>query len=458
MLRLHKIFFSHLLILLGALFLLLSIVSYYTLKNIEIEHYVNNLKTNILLLETQISKTDDLDFYIKKSSSLLDERITIIDRKGEVLAESDFVKEDMDNHANRPEIQEARERGWGSSIRFSDTLKKSLLYVAKKSVLDGDEVYIRAAVDIETIKRNFYSLWLKILAIFGLFILFALLASYLLSKRIRGEIDKILGYLEALERKDYSGGLSVGFAAEFSEIAQHLSRLSKKLQRREEKKEKYTQKLKKINRQRNELISAISHEFKNPVAIIDGYTATLLEDDDMDPKIRKKFLQKIANASKKISTMIDRLSTAIKFENGDLQPKKSRFDLCELIHESVKFILDRYKGRKIAVNCEPHEVYADKTMIYTVLTNLLDNALKYSESEVEIRLQQGRVSIIDRGIGIKEEELEKITRKFYRARRNSWDNSMGLGLYIVNYILRLHNASLEIESKYSKGSVFSFKL
>jgi signal transduction histidine kinase len=97
-------------------------------------------------------------------------------------------------------------------------------------------------------------------------------------------------------------------------------------------------------------------------------------------------------------------------------------------------------------------------MMEMALVNLLDNALKYSELEVRLIVKEGCVRVIDKGIGIKPEEIEKITKKFYRTGANSWDNSMGLGLYIVSYILKLHGSELEIDSAYKEGSEFRFCL
>lgn len=458
MLKLNQIFFYHLLLLLSILFIILSTVSYFALKNIEIDHFQNNLKNTILLLEPQVILLKDLDSLSKKIKNLTGQRVTIIDDKGVVLAESDFDKSEMENHSNRPEIIEARENGWGSSIRYSSTLKKNLLYEAKKSFKNGKPIYIRAAVALKAIQDNFYSLWLKFLFIFAFFIAISLIVSYFLSKKIEIEIDKIIKFLDSLAKKDYKKRLNVNFAKEFEIIGEYLKSLTKKLQKREEKKERFTKKLKQISRQRSELISAISHEFKNPISIINGYTQTLLEDKSLDDKLRDKFLEKIFNASSKISKMIDRLAIAIKFENNDLEPKKSQFDLCLVIKDVVNLMKDKYKNREIIVDCDTFIVYADKTMIEMVLINLIDNALKYSETDIKVEIKDKEVRVIDWGIGIKKDEIENITKKFYRARRNSWDNSMGLGLYLVSYILKLHNSKLKIESEYKKGSVFSFKL
>lgn len=91
------------------------------------------------------------------------------------------------------------------------------------------------------------------------------------------------------------------------------------------------------------------------------------------------------------------------------------------------------------------------------ISNLVENALKYSENDVIIKITPSSISIIDKGIGIDEKELDLINRKFYRVSKNGWNNSLGLGLFIVQSILSLHNFKLEIKSKLHQGSEFIIK-
>lgn len=103
-------------------------------------------------------------------------------------------------------------------------------------------------------------------------------------------------------------------------------------------------------------------------------------------------------------------------------------------------------------------VVADKTTIEMVVINLVDNAMKYSEDDVIVSISNNRLSVIDQGIGIADKEIEKISSKFYRVEKNTWDNSLGLGLAIVNYILTLHKTTLNIESTLNVGSTFWYEL
>ena len=237
-----------------------------------------------------------------------------------------------------------------------------------------------------------------------------------------------------------------------------LKNLVKKLRNRDKQKRKYTARLRLINKQQNDILSAISHEFKNPVAAIVGYTETLEEDANLSLAIREKFLGKIHSNALKISTMLDRLALSVKLENNDFSTKLSTFDLDILCRDVTSTLKGKYPLRTIVYEGHPKEVYADKTMMDLLITNLIDNAIKYSEDIVTLKLTDHAVEVIDRGIGIAPSELELISNKFYRVQKNSWDNSMGLGLAIVSYILKLHDAVLRIESTLGIGSTFSFGL
>ena len=433
MLRLNQLFFLHLLILLSALFLFVGILSYYTLHQIELDNSTKNLKTILNLIQD----VDDVRELDKKIGA----RVSLFDKSGRLIADS-RAKE---LKGSQKEITEALKKGWGRSASF--------LYVAKR-LADGK--ILRLGKPLKEIQKHLFYIWLRFMGIFLLFIFLALLLSYLFSQRVKREFQNILNFLDASLHKDYEQPLYTSFSKEFLILSKQLKKVAKRLKKREVIKERYTKKIKNISHQRSELLSAISHEFKNPIAIIDGYTQTLLE-EELSPSLQKRFLQKIASATKKMSAMIDRLALVMKFESGALKPQKEYFDICSLIKEAVGFIKERYKEREIIVNCQSFIVYADRQMMEMVILNLLDNALKYSKKRVNVIIERDFLKVIDKGIGIKEEEIEKLTKKFYRVGQ-SWDNSMGLGLYIVEYILKLHKTHLKIQSQYQKGSVFSFSL
>ncbi len=456
MLKIHQIFIIKFILLFSAALFITSVISYIALKNIIIEHNKNHLRHAIELINIELDSVVDLDNYVAlvhKNTSL---RVTIVSQDGLVMAESSADKNEMDNHSSRFELMQSNTQKYGDITRYSDTVQTDFLYVAKRVSYKGEQVYIRLSMSLAQIMYDFYSLWMKLFFVFIAIVVVATLISRNMSQRVVYDISQITNYLDEVSNKNYKAVIKTKHFYEFLQISLLLKNLVKKLSKNEKKKIKNMAKLRLVNKQRNDILSALSHEFKNPVASIIGYAQTIQEDTDMPQSIRDKFLSKISSNGEKISKMIDRLALSVKLENGDLAINKSEFDIKQLCSEVASNLASKYKDREIIVKVDRQIFLSDKTMLELVLINLVDNALKYSNSDVVIESNDKRISVIDSGIGIKEEHLEKITSKFYRVDKNSWDNSMGLGLAMVEHILKVLNSSLEINSEFGKGSVFSF--
>ena len=283
-----------------------------------------------------------------------------------------------------------------------------------------------------------------------------LLSVYYGTKRVAKELKNVENYLSgAVANPEPSARF---FTREFESVNRKLIQILRKMQKREKEKRKYTAKIKLKNRQRSDMLSAIAHEFRNPIAAIMGYSQTLTEDEDIPSGLRLKFLGKIYNNGEKIEELLSRLLLWNRFESGEQKLQMSKFNLKPLISEIAINLEDRYKGREILVEGENLMVRADKALMEIVLKNLIENALKYSKEIVVVKLYEHRVEVLDQGVGISKENIDKVTKKFFRTEEHSWDNSMGLGLAIVKQILKLHHTVLEIESEEDRGSIFSFKI
>lgn len=458
MLKIHQIFILKFLLLFASTLLITSVISYIALKSIVVEHNKNHLKHAIELMEIELEKIDDLDAYAYKVYEKTSLRVTIIAEDGSVLAESSADKAQMDNHASRFEIMQSNSNDYGDIVRYSKTVKADFLYVAKKVAYKNGHLYVRLSMGLGQIMDDFYSLWVKLFFIFMGILVIATFVSKKMSQRIVYDITQLTNYLDEVSNKNYKAVVRTKYFYEFLQISLLLKNLVKKLSKNEKKKAKHMAKLRLINKQKNDILSAISHEFKNPVAAIMGYAQTIQEDGDMPKSVRDKFLGKISSNGEKISKMLDRLTLSVKLENGDLAINKSEFDLKQLCHEVASNLALKYKDREIRVVANEQMVFTDKTMLELVLINLVDNALKYSKNDVMIELKDNKVSVIDSGIGIKEEDIKRITEKFYRVDKNRWDNSMGIGLAMVKYILKLLGSSFEIKSEFGKGSSFGFSV
>jgi len=299
-------------------------------------------------------------------------------------------------------------------------------------------------------------LWSSVCVAFSF--IFFIFSIYRGASRMQKElttINRYLSNLDKVEKIDYKARF---FTQEFEEINQNLIKVLKKSKKREDTKQRYNAKLKLKNRQRADMLSAIAHEFRNPISSITGYAQTLQEDPSIPKPLQEKFLGKIYNNGEKIEALLSRLILWNKFESKETTLHKSKFDILILTKEVKSILEESYKERTIEIIGESRVVEADRTLIEVVLQNLIENALKYSKENVIVQLTDERISVRDKGIGIEREELDRVTKKFYRSSKHSWDNSMGLGLSIVKTILSLHQSKLEIQSHINKGSNFSFKL
>jgi len=283
-------------------------------------------------------------------------------------------------------------------------------------------------------------------------------AIYRGAERMQKELLIINQYLDNLEKTEKIDYKAHFFTQEFEDINQNLIKVLDSAKKREEVKQRYNAKLKLKNRQRADMISAIAHEFRNPIASIMGYAQTLEEDKEIPYALQEKFLGKIYNNGIKIEALLSRLVLWNKFESGEATLHPSNFDLYVLVNEVKTALEEKYQQRVIVLEGSTYMVDADRTLLEIVLKNLMENALKYSKDEVLVKIDEGEVSVIDKGTGISSSDISKVTKKFYRSGTHTWDNSMGLGLSIVKSILALHGTELEIESEEEQGSTFSFHI
>lgn len=360
----------------------------------------------------------------------------------------------MENHYNRKEISEARNLNYGTSIRHSNTVNKDLLYVSKKIVINDDIYYLRLADYTKKITEDFTSLSYQIIGFIALFVIIAFIVTYFFSIKIKNETNSILVYLLDMLNGSPKKELNSNFSEEFNKITRLLNKVSNRLSKKQRQKSKQNAKLKIANKQKDEIISAISHEFKNPIAIIKGYSQTILSDKDIPESMKEKFLNKIVHSSDKMSQIIDKLRLTLKLEEGKQELITVNVSLKTILQDIISDLNDKYQNRYILIEGEDITLKVDETLFSMAVSNLIENALKYSDQDVIVRISKNSISIIDKGLGIDEYELDKINQKFYRVSQNGWNNSLGLGLFIVTSILRLHGYKLEIKSKLNIGSEF----
>jgi two-component system, OmpR family, phosphate regulon sensor histidine kinase PhoR len=229
--------------------------------------------------------------------------------------------------------------------------------------------------------------------------------------------------------------------------------------------------LKKLEVFRREFLSNVSHELKTPIFSIQGYIHTLLEGGIEDEHINILYLEKAARNIDRICAIVDDLEAISRLEAGELILEQRTFDIHELTEDVFESLEIKAKGRNIALGFKSGSekglvVEADKERIRQVLTNLVENSVKYGKQggRTEVGFHDMHENILievsDNGIGIEENHLPRLFERFYRVdkSRSREQGGTGLGLSIVKHIIEAHGQNINVKSAPGEGTTFWFTL
>jgi len=223
--------------------------------------------------------------------------------------------------------------------------------------------------------------------------------------------------------------------------------------------------LKKIDTLRKDFVSNVSHEFKTPIASIQGF-AQLLQQDDLSDENRKEYARIISEESSRLSHLTSSMLKLSKLENQEIIQKHKGFYLDEQIRKCILLLEPEWSKKSIdwEINLDRAMITADEELLQQVWINLLSNAIKFSSNDGKIivslnHLKEGvEISIRDFGKGMSSKTKERIFEKFYQGEEAHDVEGSGLGLSLVKRILDLHGAQINVDSKLGEGSEFNVTL
>jgi signal transduction histidine kinase len=207
----------------------------------------------------------------------------------------------------------------------------------------------------------------------------------------------------------------------------------------------------------------VSHELKTPLTSISGYAETLVH-EQADAETTRRFLDVILANARRMQRLVDGLLDLSRIESGGWRPEPEVLDAAAVARESWNLVADRAAHRQVTfeTRIEPgaERVYADPDAFRQVLSNLLDNALRYTPpgGRITLRAQREdggvRVSVKDTGAGITSEHLSRIFERFYRADagRSRDEGGTGLGLAIVKHLVEAHEGRVAARSEIGTGT------
>lgn len=434
-----------------------------------LDHALINQLQFLDIISYEILERPDLagQFFkkLKSSASIPQIRINVIDKTGKVLIDTETDPESLENHLNRPEIQAALTHEFGKEQRYSRSVSENMIYFAKAIKNERGELlgFARISLSLAKAEHEVKSLQWSLMIISGIGILLALLLGIVLTRRITGPVTEMVQVAEALRQGKYDKKVKKISHDELGKLGETLNRLGSEL----------TSKIDDLHRLENvrrDFVANVSHEIKTPLTSIKGYIETLLTGADEDKTIRRRFLEKIDRNANRLANIVQDILSLAKIEAGEAAFKPVPVDLLPILGG----VIARYddvasaKGIKISFRSHGHllMVLGDKESLIQVVDNLLSNAIKYTPEtgKVGINVRQVEDLVImefsDTGIGIPEEDLERIFERFYRVdKARSRDlGGTGLGLSIVKHLISAMHGQIDVESKQGSGSKFTVRL
>lgn len=405
--------------------------------NILKEQVFGDLKAYAHVIE--LLNIDDLAAGIEKDPyNPIDDdlRITLIGSEGEVLYESLLNKDEMDNHNERPEIIEAREKGEGEAIRYSATSGTHTFYYAER-LQNGNVLRIgRDSVSVNRIMVN----TLVIVLVIALCILFVCMGiSHYLTKKLVEPIEKLATNIMLVDVNNV-----------YEEIRPFVNTIKE-------------QHVNIINNAqlRQEFTANVSHELKTPLTAISGY-AELIGNGMTGKEDTIRFSNEIHSNANRLLSLINDIIKLSELDEADHQMEMERIDLYKLAENCVQMmqVTAEKQGIRLTLQGESAMAMANKGLMDEVFYNLCSNAIRYNKPGGSVTVTVGTkderpfLSVADTGIGIPKECQERVFERFYRVdkSRSKSTGGTGLGLAIVKHIVAQHNAALHLDSELDEGT------
>lgn len=405
--------------------------------NILKEQVFGDLKAYAHVIE--LLNIDDLAAGIEKDPyNPIDDdlRITLIGAEGEVLYESLLNKDEMDNHNERPEIIEAREKGEGEAIRYSATSGTHTFYYAER-LQNGNVLRIgRDSISVNRIMVN----TLVIVLVIALCILFVCMGiSHYLTKKLVEPIEKLATNIMLVDENNV-----------YEEIRPFVNTIKE-------------QHVNIINNAqlRQEFTANVSHELKTPLTAISGY-AELIGNGMTGKEDTIRFSNEIHSNANRLLSLINDIIKLSELDEADHQMEMERIDLYKLAENCVQMmqVTAEKQGIRLTLQGESTMAMANKGLMDEVFYNLCSNAIRYNKPGGSVTVTVGTkderpfLSVADTGIGIPKECQERVFERFYRVdkSRSKSTGGTGLGLAIVKHIVAQHNAALHLDSELDEGT------
>ncbi len=432
--------------------------------NLKLQDYNKHMEESVRLLNLKTEA--QLDHYVD-SHNFPNLRVTIIRTDGKVTYDSRLKDySHLSNHITRPEIASALRDGTGSTVdRNSETLSGDYFYSA--TYFPRDSFLIRSALPYnndltKSLQADQHYIWFALCAILLLTVIL-----YRFTHRLGHNIMKLRTFAT---RADHNESLDVEDLAvfpsdELGEIAERIIKIYKRLQttRREQ------------DILKRQLTQNIAHELKTPVASIQGYLETILENPNINDTMRQQFLERSYAQSQRLTSLLQDISTLNRMDDAPEITTQEHVDIAKTVTNIQKeTALQLQEKHMTFVNRLPADliICGNASLVYSIFRNLTDNAIAYAGMGTTITLTAQYVQtnfddhakwhfrFSDNGVGVAPEHLQRLFERFYRVDkgRSRKMGGTGLGLAIVKNAVILHGGTISVHNNEDGGLCFEFTL
>ncbi len=403
--------------------------------------YQNQVKKDLQIMGKTLSSVAVFSEEQRRQSQSIelgtnDLRITLIAADGTVLFDNDVDIGDMENHSNRPEVQEALTAGEGEAVRDSRTMNQKNFYYA---LLQSDGTVLRVAIGAHSFWNVFKSSVPIILLVFFIVAFIGIVTAHFLTRQLLLPIKNMMENI---------GDTST--VPEYKELVPLVNTI----------RSQHENILMSV-KVRQDFTANVSHELKTPLTAISGY-AEMIENKMVEGEQTIHFAQEIERNANRLLVLINDIIRLSEIDNGENNFAAEEVDLDRIARACMKDLQVQADQREVALHYDGTRcmLMADATMMRELIQNLCENAIRYNNPggrvDVAVGIENGKGILIvkDNGIGIPKDQQERIFERFYRVdkSRSKQTGGTGLGLAIVKHIVELHGAKLSLVSEPEKGT------
>lgn len=386
--------------------------------------------------ETEVGQVD-VDAELEKVfANIKNLRITWIDADGTVLFDNDTRAFGLENHSDRPEVQDAFRIGEGESVRRSDTMNMNTFYYAVRL---EDGTVLRVSAEARNMFSVFVTVFPAIILIMVLIILICVFLAHLLTRQLLLPIEVMAENMEDTSKVPVYKEL-IPFVNTIR--VQHENILA-------------------AARSRQDFTANVSHELKTPLTAISGY-AELIENHMVDAGQETRFAGQIRQNADRLVTLINDIIRLSELDSRGEQINFEQLDLFEAAENCMELLRVNASKRNINLNLrgESCMIRGNRNMITELIDNLCQNAIRYNKEggtvSITVFMEHDKptLTVSDTGIGIPKDQQERVFERFYRVdkSRSKQTGGTGLGLAIVKHIVELHDAVISLDSEIGRGT------